>query len=119
MNILDSSVGSLLLSKLSKEELLRTIHVVGADHRRALARLIAVLAEVARRGFHRELACSSLWDFCVRRLGMSEDGASRRAGVAKLALRFPLVLEKLERGEVHLSGLLLLRPYLTHDNHGE
>ena len=41
---------------------------------------------------------------------MSEDAAFRRARAAKLAREFPIVLEQIAAGELHLTGLLLLGP---------
>jgi hypothetical protein len=72
---------------------------------------------VEERRLDLESACSSLFDFCVRRLAMSEDEACRRVAAARLTKRFPVALEMIERGELHLTGLLLLRDYLTAENH--
>ncbi|MES1182191.1 MAG: hypothetical protein ABUL60_00175, partial [Myxococcales bacterium] len=49
-------------------------------------------------------------------LRFSEDGAARRAGAAKLVKRFPLLLEAIANGELHLTGLLMLGPHLTAEN---
>lgn len=61
-------------------------------------------------------ACSSLFAYCVERLGYSEDGATKRVRVARLVQRFPQVLDELASGEVHLTGLFLLSGHLTEDN---
>lgn len=49
-------------------------------------------------------------------LGYSEDGANKRVRVARLAQRFPQVLDELASGEIHLTGLYMLSGYLTRDN---
>ncbi|WP_394846993.1 hypothetical protein LZC95_05940 [Pendulispora brunnea] len=50
---------------------------------------------------------------------MSEDEACRRVAASRLARRFPLALTMIERGEIHLTGLLLLREHMTDSNHVE
>ncbi|HEY8946146.1 MAG TPA: HNH endonuclease, partial [Polyangiaceae bacterium] len=68
---------------------------------------------------HRARACASLTTYCVYELRLSEDTAFRYARAARYAREFPVVLESLAAGELHLTGLLLLGPYLTEENHSE
>jgi hypothetical protein len=49
-------------------------------------------------------------------LGYSDDEAGRRVRVARLANRFPLVIDELRAGTMHLTGLFLLEPHLTEEN---
>jgi hypothetical protein len=81
------------------------------------ADLLAHLAEVDARGIYRERACSSLYTYCVYELRLSEDEAQRRARAARTARAFPVLFELLAEGAIHLTGLLLLAPYLTLENH--
>jgi hypothetical protein len=104
------------LTHLSDEALVASLASVCADERRLLARLIQHLVEVEDRRLHLKAACSSMFDFCVRRLGMSEGGAFRRINAARLVRRFPGLLGTIERGELHLSSLVLLRDHLTEAN---
>src|SRR6201995_888049 len=106
------------LTHLSNEALLAGVHALVSQGRTLLARLLAYLGEVEERRLDLQSACSSLFDFCVRRLAMSEDEACRRVAAARLARRFPVALAMIERGEIHLTGLLMLRDRLT-DEHGE
>ena len=62
------------------------------------------------------VACSSLYDFCVHRLGMSGGASQRRIIAARLARRFPSLLAYLEDGTVNLSHVLALRDHLTEEN---
>src|SRR5215210_2487694 len=78
-------------------------------HQRGVAGLVAELAEIESRSYHLELAYASLYDYCVRRAGMSEATASRKSNAARLVRRFPQLLGHLERGTIHLCTLLLLR----------
>jgi 5-methylcytosine-specific restriction endonuclease McrA len=107
------------MGDLTNDELLAQLAAhVGSGHVWQ-ARLIAYLAEVEERRLHLEAACSSMFDFCVHRLDMSDGEAHRRLIAARLVRRFPSVLGYLERGDVHLCGLALLRDHLTDDNHEE
>jgi hypothetical protein len=81
-----------------------------------VARLIVHLIEVEDRALDKRSACSSMWEFCTERLKMSEGEASRRLNAARLVRKFPSVLGRIERGEVHLSALRQLRPYLNEEN---
>ena len=104
------------LGDLSDDELLvRLRGHVGKGHVWH-AELIAYLVEVEDRRLDRLQACSSMWDFCTRKLGMSESEAQRRIAAARVVRRFPHVLGILSRGELHLCALYALRRHLTNDN---
>ena len=107
------------LQDLSNEELLARLHAHVGNGHVWQARLIAYLAEVEDRRLHAEHACPSMWDFCVRKLGMSASEAQRRIAAARVVTRFPLALGFLERGEIHLCALYALRAHLTDENHQE
>jgi hypothetical protein len=105
------------LEHLSDDELhLGTRRLVGRSNQ-LLAALLAHLAEVEARGIHRERACGSLGSYCIYELRMSEDEASRRARASKIARQFPILFEQVAAGEIHLTGILLLGPHLTQENH--
>ncbi len=78
--------------------------------------VIELLIEVEERRLDLRSACSSLYDFCMRRLGLSDSAAQRRMTVARMAKRFPCLLGHLESGKIHLSTLAVLRDYLTAEN---
>jgi 5-methylcytosine-specific restriction endonuclease McrA len=107
------------LSNLSDDEVLSSLSAVCAETRRLLGRLLLHLIEVESRDLHLKAACSSLYEFCQRRLGMSESEALRRIGAARLLGRFPSLLGYVERGQLHLTALNLLRDQLTDDNFDE
>jgi len=107
------------LADLSNEEVLSGLHSLVGQGRVVLARLLAYLGEVEERRLDLQSACSSLFDFCTRRLGMSEDEACRRVTASRLVRRFQVALGMIERGELHLTALLMLREHLTDENHEE
>jgi hypothetical protein len=107
------------LAHLSNRALLDNAHRLLGSERELVAQLGAYLAEVESRRLHLEAGYSSMFDFCVRHLRMSEGEAYRRIVAARLGARFPIVLERLASGAVHLSALQLLSERLTDENHAE
>jgi 5-methylcytosine-specific restriction endonuclease McrA len=89
------------------------------EEREVTAKLVAYLGEVEERRLHLEAGFPSMFAFCIKELGMSENEAFRRLNAARLGRRFPVVHELLASGAVHLSALELLREYLTDENHLE
>src|SRR5215472_7647597 len=104
------------LANLSDQELLSSLSAVCSEARRLLGRLLLYLIEVEQRRLDLKSACSSLYDFCQRRLYMSESEAVRRIEAARLLKRFPTILGYLERGDIHLTALFLLREHLDETN---
>jgi hypothetical protein len=81
--------------------------------------LLLYLGEVEERRLHLKDGYPSMHKFCVRKLGMSEGEAARRIRAARLARRYPLVLEVIERGDIHLCALSVIYPYVKDHNHRE
>ncbi len=106
------------LASLSNEQLLAQLPELRSRERRAIAEVIVCLAEVDRRRLYLREACSSLYAFCVERLGYSEDAARKRMRVARLYRELPQTLDELTSGSIHLTGLFLLSGHLTEDNAG-
>jgi hypothetical protein len=84
---------------------------------RTEAGIVAHLAEVDARKLHLAMGSSSLFDYCLARLGLSNNEAFHRITAARLARRFPVIFELLERRDVHLTAVCLLRDHLTIENH--
>jgi hypothetical protein len=105
------------LRRLSDEALLRETNSVIAAGRRGTALLLRYLGEVERRRLHLRAASPSMFDFCVRRLGMSEGEAFRRITGARLGRRYPVIYDWVAAGKLHLSALVLVRDFLTPENH--
>jgi hypothetical protein len=83
------------------------------------AELLVYLREIEDRKLYREYAYSSMHAFCVGELGFSEGAAYNRITVARLGGRLPAAINALHSGKVHLTGLRLLAPHLTAENHGD
>src|SRR6201991_2905746 len=87
-----------------------------AEERRVTARLLEHFAEVDARGLYRDEGFSSMFEYALRGLHMSESEAGLRITVSRLVRQFPRALELLDRGEIHLTALRLLAPKLTPAN---
>jgi hypothetical protein len=106
-------------ASLSDAALLERVKLRARQERQSTAALIADLAEIEERRLYLSEGCATLHIYCTEVLHLSEQAAYRRGKAARLALSFPVVLERLADGSVHLSTLLLLGPYLTPQNHLE
>jgi 5-methylcytosine-specific restriction endonuclease McrA len=105
------------IHQIADDELLAQLQrLVRADYA-LTARLLVHMGEVDARGLYRERACPSMFEYCVEELHMSESEAYLRIQAARLGRRFPLVVELLGRGALHLTAIKLLGPQLTTDNH--
>jgi len=101
------------LAHLSDGELVTQVETLSAEGHRLTARLLVHLIEVEDRRLELKSAYASMTDFCRRHLRMSEGAAFRRTTGARLVRTFPQLLERIERGELSLSVLVLLRHHLT------
>ena len=103
------------LESLSTEELDSTEKLVRAE-KRNVALVIAHIAEMSRRKGHLERGYKNLFDYCVRRLRLSEGSVARRIQVANVARRFPELLVALAENRVSLTVAGLLAPHLRDEN---
>jgi hypothetical protein len=111
--------GTMDLSELPDQELLRSITRLTGSHRELTVALVVHLGEIEERKLHLVAGFSSLFEFCTKALRFSEGEAFRRILTARLGRRFPVVHTLLASGEVNLSTLELLRVWLTEANHAE
>src|SRR5450432_1083866 len=107
------------LRRVSNSQLRSQLGSLLASGYRTEARIIAHIAEVEERKLHLKDGCASLFEYCVKQLGLSESEAFHRLTAARIARKFPVVFSLLERRELHLTAVCLLRDYLTSENHLE
>src|SRR6476661_10177458 len=81
------------LTELTDDELVSRLSARCLEGHALTARMIVHLIEVEERRLHLRDACSSMFDFCQRRLGMSEGAAFRRINAARLVLLRPHLSE--------------------------
>ena len=85
-------------SRLSDSELIATVKRLAGWERVATVDLIAHLAELDKRGLHLAAGFSSLFRYSTEVLRLSEYGAYHRILAARMARRFPVVLQLLAQG---------------------
>ena len=107
---------SYALSHLSDQILLRDLAMLAVRDRTHTAELIAHLGEVEGRRLYLPAAHPSMFSYCVSVLHLSEQATYKRIRVARMARKFPAIYCALTEGRVHLSGLVLLKPFLTRNN---
>ncbi|MBI5169758.1 MAG: hypothetical protein HZA61_09745, partial [Candidatus Eisenbacteria bacterium] len=104
------------LSQLSDAALIESAQFAVRRERSCTAEVVAHIAEVGARKLHLRAGYSSLRDWCIAKLGLSEDAAYKRIQAARASRRVPRVLPMLERGELSLSALVTLAPVLAPGN---
>lgn len=105
--------------KLSADELVSGVEVLLANEREVLADVLAHLAVIDAARLFVELGHPSMFRFAVDGLGMSDGQAGHRITAARLLIHYPVIEELVAEGRLHLSGLKVLGPHLTIENHQE
>jgi len=106
-------------AQLSDSQLIAEVKTLAAAERRATSQLIAALVELDERRLYLGEGCSSLFAYCTQVLHLSEHAAYGRIEAARIARRFPVVLDQLADGSLTLTAIALLGPGLTAENHHE
>ncbi len=104
------------LDSLTDDFLLARVAELVGRSRRVEADLVWHLAEVDRRQLYLREACPSMHVYATTQLHLSDAEAYFRITAARLSRRFPLVLEMLADGRLHLSAIAKLAPHLREDN---
>ena len=104
------------LKSLSDDELLRRVSELVAQSRRIEWVLVAHIAEVDARRLYARRASPSMFQYCLDVFHLSEAEAFRRIAAARVSQRYPVVLQMLEDGRLHLAGISVLKKHLTDAN---
>lgn len=114
VTVVDDSkpVKSVDISELTDEEVWRRFLSIAAQERVVIGDLVACLAEVDSRTLVRKRDWPSLFDYCVYALHWSESAAYRRIRAARAVRRFPIILEMLRDGRLHLEGVVILHAFI-------
>ena len=104
------------VAQLDDDQLIASTQRLLREERILSARLLEHLAEVDTRQLYRQHAYSSMFEYAVEALHLSEAEAYLRIGAARTGRRFPRVLQMFAAGELHLSALKLLAPVLDMAN---
>jgi hypothetical protein len=104
---------------MRNEELLNALSLLVRRGIELTSDLLAHLAEVDERRLHLDLGFPSLFAYCTRELGLCESSAGRRIVAARVCRKFSGALERVARGELHLSALCALNAHLNRENAAE
>jgi len=94
----------------------RGFDAVISRERTTTAELLGYLASFDARKLYLPAGYPSMYAYCVEKLHFPEDTAVRRIQAARLAREFPALFPALAEGRIHVTGLLMLAPYLTSQN---
>ena len=92
--------------------------VVGVEHDSTL-KILHFINDLERRKSFLAMGYSSVFDYCVRKLGYSRSGAGRRIQAARCARRYPEVIAMLRTRELGIGTAALIEPILTDENKDE
>lgn len=101
------------ISRLTAEELWTRLLQLAKIERGATCDLVETLAEIDRRGLHKDHEYVSLFECCVHKLGFSEAAAYRRIRAARALKLFPPIAPLLRQGRLTLESIALLHPFLN------
>ena len=102
--------------RLDADVLLRETTEFTKQERWVTARLLVRLAAVEKRELYAPCGYSSMWEYCLGELQMSEDAAGRRLWAARKCREFPALFDALAEGRIHLTAVHTLATHLRHDN---
>jgi hypothetical protein len=108
---------TLASDRLTDDELRQGARTLRGRARELTVEIVAHLAEVERRKLHLADGHGSLFEYARTELGLAEEEAYSRCTAAQYAVRYPLVLELLASGDLHLTAVRLLAKSLSPENH--
>jgi len=103
------------LSHLSDQTLLHNTFLLVKKEKEILSEILSHLQEVQRRRLFCELGHGSLFEYCVKQLGYSEDQSYRRINALKLMREIPEIQTQIEKGELNLSSLTVAQSLFKAD----
>jgi hypothetical protein len=105
------------LTSLTNQQVLTRVKALAAGERQATAALIGALAELDARRLYLGEGFSSLFTYCTQALHLSEHAAYNRIEAARIARKWPVILQLLADGSVTITTVRLLADSLTDANH--
>src|SRR5690349_11494367 len=90
--------------------------VAAKEYKKAEARLLDVVMRVDTNKVFIALECSSLFEYCVKELGLSESVSYSLMTVARKSKEIPELKVKIESGELSLSKVKRIVPVINKEN---
>jgi hypothetical protein len=107
------------LKSLADDQLLSGLARIVGRRNQITAEFLAYLAELDERQLFLELGYSSLFEYCVEKLGLCESTAGRHIAAARVCRNNPAMFAMVASGMLHASALSLMKKHLTSENAGE
>lgn len=104
---------------LPDERLLANLEGFVEEERARLHAFLAWLAEADLRKLPEDRGYSSTFDYCIRRLKLSEDEAYRRITAARATVVRPEILSALAEGQLSLSAVSRIAPHVRRPDAAE
>ena len=101
------------VASLSDHALLHRLAELVSQDRQTTVALLMHLGEVEARKLYLPAGFASMHVYCVRELHMSDDVTYKRIRVARLGRVYPVILEALAEGRLHMSAVLSLSAHLS------
>jgi hypothetical protein len=107
------------VDRLPDHLVLPGLAAVAVRGRRNDAAALAFIAVADERKLFAATGYSSMYQYCLGELQMSEDAAAKRIQAARVAKQFPALFDAVSDGGLHLSAVVLLAPHLKPSNAAE
>jgi hypothetical protein len=101
-----------ILEKMSNHELTQSIKKVFHNERHLQADFILLLSEILTRRLHIQMGYSSLMVYCVSYFGLTEFSAYKRMQIARVAKKYPDLVEAIRARKMSLTVAAMIAPKL-------
>ncbi len=102
--------------QMDASQLLQETTRLHQQERWATVQLLVRLAAVDTRELFAPAGYSTMWDYCLGELQMSDDAAHRRLWAARKCREFPALFDALADGRLNLTAVNVLAARLTNEN---
>ncbi len=104
------------LRHLSDSEFHRHFEQIASIEHASTMKVLHLINDLERRKSYLDLGYSSVFDYCVRKIGYSRSAAGRRIQAARCGRRYPEVFGMLRTRELSFGIAALIEPILTDEN---
>jgi hypothetical protein len=103
------------LKHLTDDCLHHDIVALAGKERALLSQILWHLREIERRKLYSEHRCTSLFDYCVKKLKYSEGQAARRVSACRLLNDLPEIIDEIHKGELNLTQLNQMKNFFQEE----
>ena len=107
------------LKSLADDELLAGLSRIVGRRNQITAEFLAYLAELDERQLFLDLGFSSLFEYCLVKLGLCESTAGRHIAAARVCRNHPEAFAMVASAALHASALSLLKKHVNPENAAE